>query len=74
MDDFAVKQLLERKRSAIQLVLEELLENILFPRAEKSPVGARYFEETKETEIRAVWNGDGRNPLEDDDERGQLSG
>jgi len=74
VDDFAVKQLLERKkRSAIQLVLEELLENILFPRAEKVQLELGISEETKETEIRAVWNGDGRNPLEDDDERGQLS-
>ena len=74
VDDFAVRQLMEqKKRNAIQLVLEELIENILFPRIEKAQLEIGISGESGETEIRALWTGRPENPLEADDEAGAMA-
>lgn len=74
VDDFAVRQLMEqKKRNAIQLVLEELIENILFPRIEKAQLEIGISGESGETEIRALWIGRPENPLEADDEAGAMA-
>lgn len=74
VDDFAVRQLMDqKKRNAIQLVLEELIENILFPRVEKIQLEIGISGETGETEIRVLWTGERSNPLEADDETGAMA-
>lgn len=74
IDAFAEKQLLNAKgRKTLQLILEELLENILFPRVESLMLEIGISEETKSTEILAVWDGDGKNPLDADDEQGLMA-
>lgn len=74
VDDFAVRQLMEqKKRNTIQLVLEELIENILFPRVEHVQLEIGISSETGETELRAIWTGKAHNPLDSDDEIGKIS-
>lgn len=74
LEDFAVKQFLEqKKRNTLQLIVEELLVQILLPRTEKIQLSVGAAEETKAVEIRAVWYGDGNNPLEDRDEQGEMA-
>jgi len=74
VDDFAAGQFVGPKmRNAIQLVLEELLENLLFPRAASVHLEIGISVETKETEIMAAWDGDAENPLTGADEAGALS-
>ncbi len=74
VDDFAVRQMMEqKKRNAIQLVLEELIENILFPRMEKTQLEIGISAESGEAEIRALWTGPAENPLNADDEAGQMA-
>lgn len=74
VDDFAVHQLMEqKKRLALQLVLEELIENILFPRTGKIQLEIGISGETGETEIRALWTEKTGNPLDADDEEGAMA-
>ena len=74
VDDFAVRQLMvQKKRRTIQLVLEELIENILFPRAAEIQLEVGVSGETGETELRATWAGPADNPLEAEDEAGKIS-
>ena len=74
VDDFAVRQLMaQKKRNAIQLVLEELIENLLFPRIETAQLEIGISGETGATEIRALWTGKPENPLEADDEAGAMA-
>ncbi len=74
VDEFAVRQMLEqKKRNAIQLVLEELIVNLLFSRVEKAQLEVGISGETGETEIRAVWTGNPENPLEAEDDAGSMA-
>ena len=74
VDDFAIHQLMEAKRRhAIQLVLEELIENLLFPRVAEAQLEIGISGETGETEIRAYWTGYSENPLLENDEAGKIS-
>ena len=71
---FAEKQLLEAKQlKSLQLVLEELLTNIIFPEIGSLTLEIGISEETKNTEISAIWQGENKNPLESDSEAGELA-
>ena len=74
VEAFAEKQNLEQKaRKYLQLTLEELLMNLLFPRANHVRMEIGISEESRQVELRAVWSGSGGNPLEDDDETGSMA-
>ena len=74
VEAFAEKQNLEQKaRKYLQLTLEELLMNLLFPRAPHVRVEIGISEVSRQVELRAVWRGSGGNPLEDDDETGSMA-
>ena len=74
VDDFAMRQLLPQKnRNALQLVLEELVVNLLFPKVDLVQIEIGISEETGESEIRASWTGDAENPLESDDKATAIS-
>lgn len=72
-DAFAEKQMLPPKiRTTLQLVLEELLTNIIFPRTGKVSI-LLGVDENKNIEIKAVYAGTSENPMESDDEAGLLA-
>ncbi len=74
LDDFAVKHLLdEKKRNTLHLIVEELLVNLLFPYTEKVRLSVGVPEESKTVEIKATWCGFGGNPLDGDDESGEMA-
>ncbi len=74
VETFAEKQLMEAKpRKMLHLVLEELIENILFPHTETFTLEIGISEETKSTEICAKWSGDMTNPLQSSDEQGDMA-
>lgn len=73
-DDFALRRMMPQKnRLALQLVLEELAVNLLFPRARKIRLEIGISLETGEAEIRALWTGSGENPFADNDEQGEMA-
>lgn len=74
VDDFANKHMVNGKeRKSIQLVLEELIENILFPSIPNIELTIGISEEMKLTEITACWIGDEINPIENNDEQGKMA-
>lgn len=74
LEDFAGKHLVEPKtRNMLQLITEELIVNVLFPRCEKIRLSFGIPEETKTVRIKAIWTGVGRNPLEDEDDDGEMA-
>ena len=74
VENFAIKQMVEHNsRNSLKLVLEELIMKILFPRVEKIQLEIGVSSEVGEVEIKAIWQGDHQNPLEAEDEAGELS-
>lgn len=74
VDTFAEKQLLDAKqRKTLQLVLEELLENVLFPHTESLSLELGISEETRTTDITISWPGNQENPLDSDNPKGEIA-
>ncbi|MCF0202734.1 MAG: amino acid ABC transporter ATP-binding protein [Bacteroidaceae bacterium] len=73
VDDFAMRQLMQRdRRNTVHLVLEELIVNLLFRQTEQVEMELGISSESGETEILVQWQGWRQNPLEADDEEGEL--
>ncbi len=74
VDDFAVRQMLEAKsRHTLQLILEEAIENILFPHISSCELEIGISAETHETELTFRWQGAELNPLLLTDEQGMMA-
>lgn len=74
VDDFAMRQMMPpKRRKTLALVLEELIENLLFPRAKSITLEIGISSESGEAEIHATWQGAPENPLEAADEAGAMA-
>ncbi len=74
VDDFAVKHMLDaHKRLALQLVLEEAIENILFPHVAQAEVEIGISSETGVTEINLRWQGPQLDLLAQTDDAGMMA-
>ena len=62
-----------KRRKTLALVLEELIENLLFPRAKSITLEIGISSESGEAEIHATWQGAPENPLEAADEAGAMA-
>ena len=71
---FADKQRLGDKQTHyLQLVLEELLVNILFPHAAQLSMELGISEENGMIELHAIWAGKEENPMELNDDAGSIA-
>ncbi len=74
VDDFAQRQMLEqKKRNTLALILEEVIENILFPHLAQVELEIGIDGETKETELSLHWHGAPLNPMTLEDEQGMMA-
>lgn len=74
LEEFAVKQMLSHRRlHNLQLVIEELVMNLLLPKAEQIVISVDISEENGSVEMRFLFDGPPRDPLSDDSEDGELS-
>lgn len=74
LDLFAEKYgLSPRQIHHLQLVTEETLMNILFPRTGRIRIEIGISEETGKVDFHAIWLGESVNPLDSDDEAGQMA-
>ncbi len=74
VEDFAVKQMLEAKRRhTLQLILEEAIENILFPNVPQVELELGISAETHETELAFRWKGAALNPMTLTDDQGMMA-
>ena len=74
VDDFAMRQMMPpKRRKTLALVLEELIENLLFPRAKAITLEIGISSESGEAELHATWQGAPENPLEAADEAGAMA-
>ncbi|MDD4817455.1 MAG: amino acid ABC transporter ATP-binding protein [Victivallaceae bacterium] len=62
-----------RQLHYLQLLSEELLMNILFPRTGRIRVEIGISEETGKVDFHAIWSGNPENPLDADDEPGEMA-
>ncbi len=74
VEQFAIKQMLEQKRrNTLQLILEEVIENILFPHLSMVELELGISGETGETEITLHWPGEEFNPMLLTDDQGMMA-
>ncbi len=74
VDAFTVKQMLEpKKRTALQLVLEEAIINVLFPHVPLVELEIGLSGETKEAELRFLWKSPKLNPMTLTDDQGSMA-
>ena len=73
LEMFALKHfVVEKQLHKLLLVLEEVIEHLIFPNIERAELEVGISAEDGSTEITLQWNEDYGNPLEAEDEEGEL--